>query len=171
MQFGRSSFAMAAGRIYQLYLVPHQLDTALSYYNQAIAWNEFFSPIEKANLHMFLGEVYRGLRPKFTNAQVLSELQLALELDPHSYWTRLSLGSLYTELKNPARAENYIREAIALLPESPYGYLYLGDLYNQQNNLAQAAAAYQQALDRQPGWQSAIDRLAAVRAKMEQPAP
>jgi tetratricopeptide (TPR) repeat protein len=172
VQVGRSSFAVSAGFIIQYNLIPPRLETALSYYDQALAWDVFFNPSDKAFGHVHRGEVYRGLRPAYTDAQVLAEFQRALEIDPQNYWARLSIASLYIyDLKDLTRAEDYIRQAMALQPENPYAYLYLGDLYRQQGDLAGAAAAYQQALARQPGLQAAEDRLAEVQAEMGKTAP
>ena len=172
LQVGRSSFALNIGRIYQSYLEPRQVETALSYYDQALAIDSFIYLSDQAAAYLYRGEVYRVLRPKFTNSQVIAEFQHVLEIDPNNYWARLDLANVYLyDLKDPDRAEAYIRQAMALLPENPNAYLYLGDLYKQKGNLAQAAVAYQQALDHQPGLQSALARLAAVKAKMEQPAP
>jgi tetratricopeptide (TPR) repeat protein len=169
---GRSSFALNTGRIYQANLDPHQPQTALSYYDQALAWDEFLSLSDKTYAHIYRGEVYRRLRPAYTDAQVLAEFQRALEISPQNYSVTLSLAIEYLiDLKNFVLAEKYIRQAMALLPENPNAYLYLGDLYRQQGDLVGAAVAYQQALLRQPGWQAAVDRLAAVQAEMEKTAP
>jgi len=172
VQVGRSNFALSTGRIYQANLDPRQPETALSYYDQALAWDEFLSLSDKAYAHIYRGDVYRGLRPQYTSAQALAEFQRALEIDPQNYGARLSIASVYIyDLKDPAPAEIYIRQAMALLPENPYAYLYLGDMYRLQGDLAGATAAYQQALARRPGLQATQDRLDAVQAEMEKTAP
>ena len=172
VKVGRSSFALFTGFIYQANLDSHQWETALSYYGQALAWNDYLSLSDKAYTYIYRGEVYRSLRPAYTDAQVLAEFQRALEIDPQNYWGILSMASEYIyDFKDSVQAEFYIKQAMALLPENPYAYLYLGDLYSQQGDLKGAVAAYQQALLRQPYLQAAADRLAVVRAKMGKPLP
>jgi len=164
---GRSTFALSAGRLYQSYINPPQLETALSYYNLALTWDDYFLASEKGTTHRYRGEIYHALKPAYSDTQVLSEFEQALQLDPGNYWARLSIASLYlNDINDPARAEIYLRQAITLSPDISDAYLYLGDMYRKLGQLPQAASAYEQALARQPGWQLAVDRLAAVRAKM-----
>lgn len=171
-QAGRGSFALRIGRIYQVNVDPHQLETALKYYDQAIAWHEYFDPMDEATAHFYRGEVYAGLKPKYSATQVISEYRRALEIDPKNYWARLSIANTYLyQLKAVDTAELYIHDAIALRPELPNGYLALGDLYRQRGDLNAAKAAYEQALARQPEWQAAMDRLEALRKDMEKTAP
>jgi tetratricopeptide (TPR) repeat protein len=74
-------------------------------------------------------------------------------------------------LKDYSSAESYINQAIALYPGYSYAYITRGDLYRAQSNLQGAIAAYQDALIRQPGYQAAIDRLAAAQAALQKQSP
>lgn len=172
VQVGRGSFVLRIGRIDQVNVDPHQLETARAFYDQAIAWDEYLYPIDEATAHLYRGEVYAGLMPAYTDAQVIGEFNRALVIDPRNYWARLSIANVYIyNLNELQMAETYLREAIDLLPELSYAYLSLGDLYQQQGNLSAAETAYEQALARQPGWQAVIDRLAVIRKDMKKAAP
>ena len=163
VNIGRSSFELSAGRIYQTRLAPPDLHSALSCYNSAIADMNFRGSGNLSYAFLYRGEVYLGLSPVYTASQALQEFLYALQLDPNNYWAMQDLAGIYLyNLKDYPLAEQYIDLAVSLNSALPNAYLIRGDLYRQQGNLLAAAAAYQDALARQPGYQLALDRLAAL---------
>ena len=172
VRIGRSSFEQAVGIIYQIRLQPRDLNRALSYYNGAIADMDFLNAANPSNVYLYRGQVYQGLSPAYTASQALQEFLHSLELDPKNYSATLSIASVYLyDLKDYPLAEFYINQAIGLNPAPAYAYLIRGDVYRQLGNLQSAIAAYQDALTRQPGYQTALDRLAAVQAELKKQAP
>jgi len=171
VRIGRSSFEQAAGRIYQI-RKPIDLNRALSCYNAAISDMDFLQAANPSYVFIYRGEVYQGLRPAYTASQALQEFLHSLELDPKNYWAMQAIASVYlNDLKDYPLAEFYINQAIGLNPAPVYAYLIRGDVYRQLGNLQSAIAAYQDALTRQPGYQTALDRLAAVQAELKKQAP
>jgi tetratricopeptide (TPR) repeat protein len=168
VSIGRSSFEFGAGRIYQTRTEPPDLKDALDCYNGAISAMDFLYAANPSDVFLHRGEVYQGLRPAYSVPQALAEFLHALQLDPKNYWAMQAIAGVYLrDLKNYPLAEQYITHAIALNPTLPDNYLIRGDIYRQQDNLPAAAAAYQDALSRQPGYQPALDRLAALKAQQQ----
>jgi tetratricopeptide (TPR) repeat protein len=172
VRIGRSSFELGAGRLYQTRLEPRDLNSALIYYNGAIADMDFLLGANPSNAFLYRGEVYQGLRPAYTSSQALQEFLRSLALDPKNYWAMQAIAGVYLyDLKDYPSAELYINRAIGLNPDLSYAYLTRGDLYRQEGNLQGAITAYQDALTRQPGYQAALDRLAAAQAQLKKQAP
>jgi tetratricopeptide (TPR) repeat protein len=172
VSIGRSSFELGAGRMYQTRLEPHDLNKALSFYNSAIDDMDFLGAENPSNVFLYRGEVYQGLRLAYTAQQALQEFLRSLELNPKNYWAVRAIGGVYLwDLKNYPQAEYYINLAIGLNPDRPEAYVTRGDFYRQQGDLKAAAAAYKDALAHQPGYQPAVDRLAAVQAELQKQAP
>jgi tetratricopeptide (TPR) repeat protein len=172
VRIGRSSFEVGAGNIYQTRLEPRDLNRALSCYNGAIADMDFLEVGKPSYVFLSRGQVYLGLRPTYTASQALQEFLHSLELDPKNYWAMQAIAGVYLgDLKNYPLAEHYINLAIDLNPNLPYAYLTRGDMYRQQGDLQSAIAAYQEALTRQPGYQAALNRLAAVQTELQKRAP
>jgi tetratricopeptide (TPR) repeat protein len=164
----RSSFELRAGRIYQTQFQPYDLNAALSLYNRAIDNMNFLNSNELSAAHLYRGEVYQGLQPTYKPLQALQEFSRSLELNPNSYWAMRAIASVYLwDLKDYALAENYINQAINQNPDLPNAYLTHGDIYRQMGDLKNAVLDYQAAVTRQPGWQSAIDRITAVQAELQ----
>jgi len=167
VRIGRSSFELAAGIIVQFRLKPPDLNSALSYYNAAIADMDFLNAANPSNVFLYRGEVYQGLSPAYTASQALQEFMRSLELDPKNMWAMRAIAGVYlSNFKNYPLAEQYINQAIGVNPDLPDNYLTLGDVHRQQGDLKAAVAAYEDALARKPGWQAAIDRLTAVQAEL-----
>jgi tetratricopeptide (TPR) repeat protein len=172
VRIGRSSFELGAGRLYQTLLKPPDLNSALSYYNDAITDMDFLETGNETYVFLFRGEVYQGLRPAFTAEQALQEFFRALKLDSKNYWALRAIAGVYLyNLKDYPSAEFYINQSIDLKPDLVDNYLMQGDIYRQQGNLQGAITAYQDSLTRQPGYQAALDRLAAVQAQLKKQAP
>jgi tetratricopeptide (TPR) repeat protein len=168
VRIGRSSFELGAGRIYQTRLEPHDLNKALSFYDGAIDDMDFLEASASSTAYLYRGEVYQGLGPAYTATQALQEFSHSLELNPKNYWAMRSMAGVYVwNLKNYPMAEHYINQAIGLNPDLPDAYVTRGDIYYQQGDLKAAVAAYEDALARQPGYQWALDRLAAVKAELK----
>jgi len=160
---GRSSFSLRLGRIYQNNVDPPQLKIALAFYDKAIEWNEYLFTNEKANIHNYRAEIYKGLPTEYTDYHVINEYNQALIIDSGNYWAKLGIAKVY--LKNrihPELAKELILESINLEPNKPDAYLSLGDYYFQQGNLRDAKLAYNEALLRRPDWGVILDRLSSL---------
>ena len=168
VSIGRSSFELGAGRIYQTRLMPHDLNSALSYYNDAIAAMDFLNATDSTSAYLYRGEVYQGMSPVYTPTQALGEFLHALALDPKNYRALRDIAGIYLyNLKDYPSAQHYNDLVIGLNPDLPAPYITRGDIYRAQGDLKAAASAYQDALAHQPGNQVALNRLAAVQAKLQ----
>jgi tetratricopeptide (TPR) repeat protein len=154
-----------AGRLLQTRPELRDLQKALEQYELAIAASEELNTTEKSLAHLYRGEVYLALQDQYGALDALAEFELALALDPQSYWAFINIGRLYMiQLENFERAESYFQDALVINPNTPYTYLMFGDLYRLREELAQAESWYRQALTRQPDYQPALDRLQALGA-------
>jgi len=162
----RGSLYARVGRIWQTQADPRDYQAALAAYNQAIEKGGWLSPSDEANIHIYRGEVYRSLKDEFNPAQAIEEFQRALELQPGSYWALLSIGHVYLyDLKEMDQAETHYRQAMATNEKNPYSYFYIGDVYRARGDNETAAEWYRLALERQPDWQPALDRLKGLEGK------
>ncbi len=153
------------GRIYQTQVDLRDLHQALVYYEFALTSEDELESNEQNQAHLYIGEVYLALPEEYTPEEALAEFERALEIDPRSYWALIDIGRLYmVNLKDFKKAEEYFRAALDVKPASPYTYYIFGDLFRMQGNLVEAEAYYRQALDRQPDYQPALDRLKAIGA-------
>ena len=76
-------------------------------------------------------------------AEARATLEHASQIDPNFAPTWIQLGNSYlTEPRDVAKAESYIRRAVALAPNEPFVHDYMGDVYRAENNLPQARAEY-----------------------------
>jgi len=117
-------------------------------------------------VHIYRGEVYCSLKDKYSPEQALGEFQRALEVQPGNYWALLSIGNVYLyDLKELEQAESYYRQAMAINEKYPNAYYSIGEVYRQRGDKMTAIEWYQQALERQPNWQAAIDRLNELEGK------
>ena len=162
----QGSLHMREGRIWQTQADPRDYQAALAAYNQAIEKGGWLSPSDEANIHIYRGEVYRSLKDEFNPAQAIEEFQRALELQPGSYWALLSIGHVYLyDLKELDQAETYYRQAMATNEKNPNAYFYIGEVYLVRGDKEAAAEWYRMALERQPDWQPALDRLKGLEGK------
>jgi tetratricopeptide (TPR) repeat protein len=172
LRIGLSSFEMGAGRIYQVRLNPRDPSTALTNYNRAISGMDFLETSEASTVFVYRGDVYQSLKPSYTVSQALQEYLHALNLDPKNILALRAIALVYLgDLQNYPLAETYINQAISFEPDSPENYQVRGDIYRKQGRLEAAASAYEDALARRPGWQSALNRLAAVQAELKKKSP
>lgn len=77
-------------------------------------------------------------------AEGRATLERAGQIEPNFAPTWIQLGNsyLFNEPRDPARAETYIRRAVALEPNEPFVHDYMGDTYRALNNLPQARLSY-----------------------------
>ncbi len=159
----RSSLMIRVGSIYQYKLDPRDPLAALDYYNQALEIDGWLYPSDEAAAHQYRGEVYRTLKDRYSMQQALQEFERALQILPGSYWALLDLGDVYLKEGNDIdQAEAYYRQAISSDDQSPYAYYYLGGLYQKRGDSQSAAEWYRKALEKQPGFQPALDRLSEL---------
>jgi len=162
----RGSLYVRVGRIWQTRAEPRDSQAALAAYNQAIENGGWLTPGDEVNVHIYRGEVYRSLKDIYSPNQALKEFQRALELQPGNYWALLSIGNVYLyDLKELEQAESYYRQAMAINEKYPNAYYSIGEVYRQRGDKMTAIEWYQQALERQPNWQAAIDRLNELEGK------
>jgi len=162
----QGSLHMREGRIWQTQADPRDYQAALAAYNQAIEKGGWLSPSDEANIHIYRGEVYRSLKDEFNPAQAIEEFQRALELQPGSYWALLNIGHVYLyDLKEMDQAETHYRQAMATNEKNPNAYFYIGEVYRVRGDKESAAEWYRMALERQPDWQPALDRLKGLEGK------
>jgi len=162
----RSSLYLRIGRLYETQAEIRDFPVALEFINLALENDGWIYPADEASAHMYRGEVYRSLKDEFTTEQAMAEFQTALEMQPDHYWALLSLGHVYLyDLKDTGQAESYYRQALEVNEQIANAYLHLGDVYRERGDMEAAAAWYQMALERQPDWQAALDRLAEMEGK------
>jgi len=75
-------------------------------------------------------------------ADARATLDRAAQVDPNFAPTWIQLGNSYllSEPRDLAKAESYIRKAVALAPNEPFTHDFMGDVYRGVNNLPQARA-------------------------------
>lgn len=172
IRIGRSSILLRAGRIYQVSDLPSNLELAVQLYDQAFAHQDFLDSSDAALLRFYRGTAYRALRPQYTDAQILDEFQAALSLEPRNYAALATMASVYqVDLKQFDQAAICLDRLVEFYPKEPDAYLRQGNLYRAMGDLPRAAAAYERALALKPDWDVAQEKLDAVRAQMETPAP
>jgi tetratricopeptide (TPR) repeat protein len=162
----RGSLLMHAGWINQVRSDIPDYQSALAFYNQAIAEGGWIYPSDQAYTHIHRGEIYQNLKEEYSSAQVIEEFNRASMLSPKDYWVMLTIGNEYLYYLNDFdQAETYYRQAMAVNDKYPYAYLSIGEVYLERGDKAAAADWYQQALDHEPNWQPALDRLQALEGK------
>jgi tetratricopeptide (TPR) repeat protein len=159
----QSSFYQRIGRLYQTWPDVPDYQTALDNYNKAFEVGGWLYTWDEANTHLFRGEIYRMLKDQFRPEQALEEFETTLKLLPGNYWATLAIGYVYLyDLQDFRQAEVYYAQAVVSDSTLPYAYYYLGEVYLARADKASAAKWYRQALEQQPGYQPAIDRLSEL---------
>ena len=92
----------------------------------------------------------------------IPEFKRALELQPTLYAAQFGLGQLLRKNENLAEANTSLREAIRLRPSSAEAYNVLGLVLSGQADWNGSAAAFQKALQIDPGDVAAQENLAAI---------
>jgi len=158
---GRSSPYYWMGVIYQRRLEPPQTDSALTAYEAAIKADDFSADWEAADCHFKRGEIlwwHKGDPDEY-----IAEYQQAIELDPKHVSAYNLLGvAYYIRYGDAAMAEAEIRRALEVAPQNEWAYLYLGDIYHWEGRVDEAAAMYEQALEIDPAFEGARQRLQAI---------
>jgi tetratricopeptide (TPR) repeat protein len=160
------SIHLRIGLIYLMKSVPPDYHNALAYYNRALEEGGWLNPDDEAVAHLYRGEVYRSMQDEFTPNLALEEFKYALNLLPENYWALMDIGHVYLySFKDMELAEKYYRQALASNNANPYAYFYIGEVYQERGDKDTAADWYRQALEHQPDWQPALDRLKALEGK------
>ncbi|MFZ2097485.1 MAG: tetratricopeptide repeat protein [Anaerolineales bacterium] len=81
----------------------------------------------------------------------LSDLQLALQLDPNSILAHTLMGLYWERQADYSQAQQYLQNAIALSPEDPFLYSELGNILSKAGDIPAAQSAYQAAIQLKPG--------------------
>jgi len=91
-------------------------------------------------------------------------LERAAQIDPSFAPTWIQLGNSYllTEPRDVAKADSYIRKAVALAPNEPFVHDYMGDVYRAENNLPQARAEYTRMIELDPSRAGAFQQRGHV---------
>lgn len=162
----QSSLHLRRGIIYQTRSDSPDYYTALTYYNRALEEDGWLTNADEANAHIWRGMVYGALKDEYGPNMALAEYQIALMLQPGSYWAFIDIGQLYLyDLKDINRAESYFRQALEADDSSSTAYVFIGDVYKVRGDKETAIEWYRQALERQPNWQPAMDRLQELEGK------
>jgi tetratricopeptide (TPR) repeat protein len=158
---GRSSPYYRMGVMYQWRLEPPRTDAALTAYEAAIKAGDFSANWEAADCHFKRGEIlwwHEGDPDEY-----IAEYQQAIELDPKHVSAYNLLGvAYYIRYGDAAMAEAEIRRALEVAPQNKWAYLYLGDIYHWEGRVDEAAAMYEQALEIDPAFEGARQRLQAI---------
>jgi len=163
-QVGRSSPHYRSGIIHRWRVDPRQPGDALAAHEAALAADDFNSSAEAADCHYQRGEVLRW--QKADPSEYVAEFQRAIELNPGHSWAHVLLGvTLYERDQDAAMAAAELLEALELAPQNKLAYYQLGEIYRQERRTDEAAAMYKQALEIDPGFEAAQERLAALRNK------
>jgi tetratricopeptide (TPR) repeat protein len=157
----RSSPHYRSGRIYQWHLEQRQTRAALEAYEEAIRIGDFSTKWEAAGCHYDRGQVlwWNG----GDSAEYIAEFEQAIELNPQHAPAYDLLGlAYYATYEDFGRAEMEIKRAIELAPDYKWAYKHLGDIYRQEGHTSKAGAMYEQALEIDPEFESAMVELNAL---------
>lgn len=162
----RGSLYMHTGWINQVRSDKPDYQSALASYDQAIAEGGWIYPGDEAYTHIHRGEIYLILKEEYSTTQVIEEFTSAAKLAPKDYWLRLTLGNEYLlYLKDFDQSETYFRQALVLNDQLPFAYLSIGEVYLARGDKVAAADWYQQALEHEPNWLPALERIKALEGK------
>ncbi len=103
--------------------------------------------------------------------RAISELDLALDLQPRHYWSAMQRGICHMELGEYARAIGDFGTCIGLWPEHPWGYFNRGYVLDRMGLKADAIDDYTAALDRDAGFVAALSNRGLARLELEHYGP
>jgi tetratricopeptide (TPR) repeat protein len=126
-------------------------------YERALALNQFtFAYAEIHSLDKLASIYLRQAR----YAAAIPLLQQAIAQQPSFDWPHYRLGTAFYECCGDVeQALQYLDQGIAANPDNPWGYLLSGDIYLAEGDRAEARSLYQKALEINPDWPAAAERL------------
>ncbi len=163
-QTERSSVYYRMGLIYQTRLDPRQPEAALAAYQAALAADDFSSVADAADSHYRRGQL---LREQGGNPDLyIAGFRQAIALNPRHVWAHILLGvAVYQQAGDAVEAETRLLQAIELAAQNKWACYYLGEVYRQEGRSDEAAAMYRRALEIDPAFESARERLAALKGE------
>ncbi|OGR05324.1 MAG: hypothetical protein A2511_01060 [Deltaproteobacteria bacterium RIFOXYD12_FULL_50_9] len=117
----------------------NRLDEALAMSQIALSKKD----ADQVKIHHNLGIVFFKRQD---HQQALTELNIALNLNPDYSDAYVTLGAVYGKSGNHIKAEELMLKAITLDPGNGYAYQNIGSAYERQNRLEEAKAAFLKAL-------------------------
>jgi tetratricopeptide (TPR) repeat protein len=123
------------------------------------ALNKVIGKIQEGSGHTILGSTLGDRKDK---EGALREFKLASELLPQDPFSRLSMGVIYEEQGEIAKAVQSYEEAAKASPLNPNPYLYLGRLYENQKQVEEAVKAYNTAIEKNPKFPEPVIRLGTL---------
>lgn len=97
--------------------------------------------------------------------EAIAEEQLALKLDPGSFWARKVLGKIYANQHRVPESIEILKEACRLKPDSYAAWKDLGTVYMSDGKLDDAIEAFKKAKDAKPAGVDAHLKLALLFSK------
>jgi serine/threonine protein kinase/tetratricopeptide (TPR) repeat protein len=102
------------------------------------------------------------------STRALAELDEAIRLEPHHYWSFLQKGIVHQERGEYVEAAGAFGVCIGLWPDFAWGHFNRGYAYMKCGRLSEAIADYTAALERDPGFLLAYLNRGATRLKLHQ---
>jgi tetratricopeptide (TPR) repeat protein len=159
-QAPRSSPHYRIGVIYQQRLATPQLEAAEAAFQQAVAKDDFASDGQAADCHYKLANLLRESGAPVE--RITAALERAVALDASHVWAHIQLGvNVYAGAGDIDRAEELFRRAAELSPKNKWVPFYWGEMYRQEGRV-EAAHMYQRALEIDPTFERARQRLASL---------
>jgi tetratricopeptide (TPR) repeat protein len=153
-----------SGVIYQRRLPTPSIEAALALYDQAIEMDGFTVDRDRADCHYRRAEILR--LQKADPELYIAGFRRAIEIYPRHSGAHLLLGvSIYGRDKDFATAEAELLLARELAPQGKWPCYHLGRIYEQEGDQEQAERMYSQALEIDPSFEAARERLEALRAR------
>lgn len=106
-----------------------------------------------ADAWAFLGEARQQIDMQETGASSgagLFELEQSLQLDSNSVLANTFMGLHWERQQDYAKAQFYLKQAIANKPDDPYLYTELGNILSKAGDLPTAQLAYEKAIQQAP---------------------
>ena len=130
-------------------------------FEDAIQWMEKAEMSKSTNpmYHYQMGNFYQGLS-RFDDAE--RAYLKALEIDELNANALMGLCRCYLSKSQPKKAADFGSQAIALKFHFPLGHFYLGEARFAAGDVDGAIAAYEQAIDQNPNFVEAHERLEKI---------
>jgi tetratricopeptide (TPR) repeat protein len=140
------------------YYMQNQQPQALASFETALAKGGFGSTARMADCHYWRGVVLRqlGANPD----EYTAELQQAIEIDPQHPAAHVQLAwAFYANAGDATAAESEMLKALDLAPTNKYILYEVGEFYRKEGRTDEAAAMYRRALEVDPAFEIAQERL------------